>query len=311
MHIALTLDPFVDTDLLYAQQLGVDWIIGDMPAWDADTLAAARNRVEQAGLRLSGLACLPASLVAAAISEQPASGAATTRVCRIISDVGKAGIASVGYRWPCADPGLGICITAGRGSAVSLVHTIRSGESGATSEGREAMWYALQHFLRHVLPVAEASGVRLVYQTDVALAALPVGERILDTVQELDRMLEIAGSMWHGLDLDHGFATAVLGLRADEVIRHFGSRGAIFAARLRHLRLTGDGAEEHFMDEDRLAVLRALQAYQEVGFEGPLCPVAAPGMTDDSDWRHKGYAFNVGYLRGLLQTIGWRASASH
>ncbi|MCJ7550940.1 MAG: hypothetical protein MUQ30_14805, partial [Anaerolineae bacterium] len=105
MHLALTLNPFVDTDLLYAQQLGVDWIVGDVPAWDYDTLAAACNRVEKSGLVLCGLECLPASLVADALLGQPECEEAIDRVCRIITDVGKLGVPSLGYRWPPADSG--------------------------------------------------------------------------------------------------------------------------------------------------------------------------------------------------------------
>jgi len=98
MHLALTLDPFVDTDLLYAQQLGVDWIVGDVPGWDFDTLAAARNRVERSGLVLSGLGCLPASLVANALSGRGEREEAVDRICRIIADAGRLGIPSLEYR---------------------------------------------------------------------------------------------------------------------------------------------------------------------------------------------------------------------
>ena len=303
MHLALTLNPFVDADLLYAQQLGVEWIVGDLPGWDADTLGAARNRVVRAGLHLCALDCLPVSLLTAALSEQPSRIEATAQVCRIIEDAGKVGIPSVGYRWPTSDRSTSRNTTQGRGGAVSVVHPVLQGEAPAETEGRKVLWRTLSHFLERVVPVAEAAGVRLTYQTDVALAALPKGERILDSVSELDLLLEVAGSVWHGIDLDHGFATAVLGQRADEVIRHFGSRNAIFASRIRNLRRTDAGAREHFPDEDRLALLRALQAYREIGYEGPLCPIVAPDMTDDSLWRHKGQAFAIGYLRGLIQVL--------
>ena len=39
MQLALTLDPFQDADLLFAQQLGADQIMADVPGWDADTLS--------------------------------------------------------------------------------------------------------------------------------------------------------------------------------------------------------------------------------------------------------------------------------
>ena len=115
MHLALTLNPFVDSDLLYAQQLGVDWIVGDVPAWDLDTLAAARNRVERSGLHLCALECLPASLVADALLRQPGCEEALDRVCEIITEAGQLGIPSLGYRWPPAGSGYVVGTTTGRG----------------------------------------------------------------------------------------------------------------------------------------------------------------------------------------------------
>jgi len=308
MHLALTLNPFEDSDLLYAQQLGVDWIVGDVPAWDYDTLAAARNRVEKSGLVLSALDCLPTSLVADALLGQPECEEATDRVCRIVTDAGKLGISSLGYRWPPAHSGYVAETTTGRGGSVSAVYRIQDRERASQKPAREEMWQPLVHFLQRVVPVAEAAGVRLAYQTDITLVSLPENERILDSVAELGRLFQVVESPCHGLDLDHGFVTQVLGpragLQAVEVIRHFGSQKRIFAVRMRNLRRTDNGAQEHFLDEDRVATLRGLQAYLETGFEGPLRPIPSPGMTDDTEWRHKGYAFGIGYLRALLQVIG-------
>lgn len=312
MRLSLTLNPFSDSDLLYAQQLGVDWVVGDMPAWDSDTLAAARNRVEQSGLYLSALECLPTSLVTDALLGRAEREEAIERISRIITDVGRLGIPSLGYRWPPADAGKVLETTTGRGGASSAVFRLQDNEHTSMGPVREELWQALAHFLRCVVPVAEAAGVRLAYQTDVSLMSLPEERRILDSVTELDRLFQVAASPSHGLDLDHGFVTQVLdrraglqtGLKAVEVIRHFGRQKRIFAVRMRNLRRTASGAQEHFLDEDKVAILRALQAYQETGFEGPLCPVPSPGMTDDTEWRHKGYAFGIGYLRALLQAIG-------
>ncbi len=185
---------------------------------------------------------------------------------------------------------------------------MRDGNPTGSGEARERQWEALTRFLTRVMPVARDGGVRLVYRTDLAIASLPEASRILDSVAELDRLLETAGSSSHGLDLDHGFVTQVLAAPTDpggtEPIQHFGRREAIFAVRIRNLRHVDGGAEEHYLDEDRAALVAALQAYRGVGFKGTLCPIPAPEMTDDTEWRHKGAAFDIGYLRALLQALG-------
>lgn len=307
MHLAMTLNPFEDTDLLYAQQLGVDRIVGDVPAWDFETLAAARNRVEKAGLVLSALASLPVDLVTSALADGPEGAQALDRIGEIIADAGKLGIPCLGYGWFPASAGAPAGTVEGRGGASSAIYRVQIAADATQGERRARMWQALTRFLERAVPAAEAAGVRLAYRTDVALASLPPDARILDSVAELDRLFEIAASPNHGLDLDHGFVTRVLGAEAGletaEVIRHFGKDTRIFAVRLRNLQPADQGAREHFLDEDKVAILRALQAYREVGFEGSLCPIPSPAMTDDTAWRHKGYAFSTGYLRALLQAL--------
>ena len=303
MQLALTLNPLVDSDLLFAQQLGVDWIVGDLPAWDRDTLAAACNRVKHAGLHLSGLTCIPDSLVAGALSEQPERAAAPAQISRIIGDAGELGVPTLGYRLPVADVGSVAGTMPGRGGARHAVYRIRAATGAAPHERREALWHNLARFLQQVVPVAEAAGVRLAYRTELSVLALPEEERILDSVDELDRLFRIAPSPCHGLDLDHGFVMQ-LGPgtgSTTETIRHFGADKRIFAVRLRSLQATDTGALEAFLDEDRVAAVQAVKDYSKTRFEGPLCAVPSPSLPDDTAWRHKGAAFTVGYIRGLLQ----------
>ncbi len=307
MHLAMTLNPFEDSDLLYAQQLGVSWIVGDLPAWDYETLAAASNRVEKSGLYFSGLSSLPPHLLADALRVKPGKGMAADQVCQIITNAGRLGIPVLGYCLPFA-PSAGIVGTiTGRGGSLNAVYEIHDREQPAQQESREVMWLALTDLLQIIVPAAETAGVRLAYRADVSVLSQPEGKRILDSLQELDRLFEVAGSSHHGLDLDHGFLTQVIvqetDMKVDEVIQHFSMQKRIISVRMRNLRRTDQGARAHFLDEDRVDIIKALQAYKNYGFEGSLCPIPSPVMTGDSELRHKGYAFSIGYLRGLLQTI--------
>jgi len=305
MHLTYTLNPFKDTDLLFAQQMGVDWIIADVPAWDADTLAAAANRVMQAGLQLCSLSSLPADLATRA-SEGDAG--AVTRIRQIISDAGRLGIPAVSYRWPGLDCAGAVEPSGGRGASVSAVYGVENCEWADSQDKRKAMWSALTALLRKLVPDAESAGVRLVHQTDIALASLPTAERILDNVTELDQLSGVVGSPCHGLNLDYGFVTQVLapsaGVEPEDVLRQLGKSGGLFALQMRSLCHADRGAREVFLDEDRVAVLRALRVCRSIGFGGALLAVASPEMADDTVWRHKGHAFNTGYLRAMLQAIG-------
>ena len=58
-----------------------------------------------------------------------------------------------------------------------------------------------------------------------------------------------------------------------------------------------------FLNEGEVDLPQALLALQRVGFAGPLCAGPPPGLVGDTDWGHKGRAYDLGYLRAVLQTI--------
>jgi mannonate dehydratase len=308
MHLALTLNPFIDSDLQYAQQLGVHMIVGDLPAWDFDTLASARNRVEKSGLTLCALECLPSAMVTDALLGQPEGEGVIDQICQIITDMGALCIPTLGYRWPVADECHDMDTIPGRGESISRNYKILDATYDASdNRTREESWQALAFFLQRVVPIAVTSGVRLAYHTDISLVSLPESNRILDSVAELDRLFQVADSPYHGLDLDQGFLTQVLAKQVahkpEQIIRHYCQGRRIFAIRMHSLRRKNGGVVETFLDENKVEIISALQAYQAAGYAESLRPIPSPAMADDTEWRHKGQAYSIGYLRGLLQVI--------
>ena len=60
---------------------------------------------------------------------------------------------------------------------------------------------------------------------------------------------------------------------------------------------------EAFLNEGETDVPGALMALKKAGFNGPIRAVAPPGMVGDTEWGHKGRAYDLGYLKAVLQTI--------
>lgn len=298
MQLALTLDPFQDANLLFAQQLGADQILAEVPGWDTDTLSAACNRIRQGGLKVAGVESLSPSLYARAIAGQAGRDEEIAEVCRIIADLGQLGVPLLGYRWTLAAED-GAASVIGRGGTTSMVYAAGDRSAEITTEPQ---WQHLAYFLQRVLPAAEQAGVRLAYQAGVPTAG--AGDAWLDSAAGLERLFALAPSASHGLDLDHGLFAGMSDDEIGQIIRRWGQQQRIFAVRVRYLERTADGLTERFLDENRLALFRALQAYREVGFTGPLRPARSPEMADDTSWGHKGRAFSLGYLRALFQAIG-------
>ena len=90
----------------------------------------------------------------------------------------------------------------------------------------------------------------------------------------------------------------------DQHIRTLGRENKIFYVHFRNVVGTVPRYREVFPDQgdgDMVANLKALQA---VGFEGYVVPDHHFGLVGDTDWRHCSRAWQVGYIRGLLQTLG-------
>jgi hypothetical protein len=63
------------------------------------------------------------------------------------------------------------------------------------------------------------------------------------------------------------------------------------------------GGKQAFLDEGDVNLPRVLWALRKAGFSGPLLAYPAPGMVGDSEWGHKGRAYDLGYLKAVLQAI--------
>ena len=64
-----------------------------------------------------------------------------------------------------------------------------------------------------------------------------------------------------------------------------------------------DMEHQAFLDEGEVDLPRLLHALHENGFEGPVRAAAPPAMEGDEPWGYKGRAYDLGYLRALLQTV--------
>ena len=299
MQLALALDARRDDDLMFAQQLGVTDVLAtvnpgpDGRRWDAALLAGVRHRVESAGLVFAGLEGLwPHEDI---VLGRPARDEEIEKLCGFIRDAGAGGIPLIAYRWG-LDP-------AGTERADVALGTERREWPGSLTD--EQMWDNLDRFVSRLVPVAADAGVRMACHPDNAAAdSRSRTAPILNSAAALTRLLDTAPSPFHGLDFCHGCVDSMSGVDLLEAIRLFGGRQKIFTARLGNPG--GRGREEGhapFPDDGDMEMVRALQAYMEVGFDGPLLPCRSPGVVGDTAWGHKGHAYSTGYLRAMLQAL--------
>lgn len=174
----------------------------------------------------------------------------------------------------------------------------------------EQMWDNLAYFLERVLPAAEAAHVRLAAHPDDA----PIPEfmgvaRILSSFENFKRLVDAFPSPSNGIDFCQGTFSEMPGLDVLEAIRYFGGRKKIFFAHFRDTCGTVPQFSEVFMDDGDTDMTAAVQAFNEVGFDGLIRADHAPHMPGDNRFGHRSFAFQLGYMRGLFQAVEWMAAA--
>ncbi len=190
---------------------------GSPYSWTRDVLARHIDRIDRAGLVLDMVQLpLPSWGIVNHQSPGIVLGVPGERdreidgICRLIETLGELGIGAAKYNFNI----VGIPRTEserGRGGAVlsTFRHDQTTDDDVLTVAGRvdaDTMWERITYFLERVVPVAEASHVRLACHPHDPLTRPGYRgvDRVLGTVEGLKKFVQIAESPYHGLNFCQG-----------------------------------------------------------------------------------------------------------
>jgi len=162
-----------------------------------------------------------------------------------------------------------------------------------------------EYFIKAVLPVAEAEGLRLaLHPDDPPVPMLGGVARLFWRPEGFKRAFELAGNSeaW-ALDLCLGCCSEMTGGKANvrEMIEYFGPRGALAYIHFRDVRGTVPDFTECFIGDGNYDPAEVMELLIKNGFDGFLLDDHVPKMDGDSDWNHRGRAHAIGYMQGLLR----------
>lgn len=280
--------------------------------WETEDLLELKKLVEGRGFGLFGMSHTPFARWDKIIRGLPGRDQQVENWNKSLRNLGKAGIPMLQYNWVIdAAAWLGnwrtTDKTVGRGGArlVSFDYEVAK-KVPVTAFGEiteDEMWVNLTYFLKAVIPVAEEAGVKMVvHPADPQVPSIAGVARIIRSPEAYDRLFNIVKSDGNGMVFCLGCFSQML--EPEDVynaIRHFGAAKKIGYVHFRNVSGTREKFDEVYPDEGKLDMLKCIQLLKEVGYKDIIIPDHTPHGAGDTEYGHRGRAYAIGYMKGLMQ----------
>lgn len=315
---------FSDGKIPAAQGTGSGWGQPTGTGWSYDELVDLKRAVNASGLQLEAVENLDPLHWHDILLDGPKRAQQIEHLKRIIRDVGRAGIPTIGYNFSLAGVWGHSLVPLARGGAESLAYLGREGPREAPIPNgmvwnmvydpaapsgfmptveREELWQRFERFLNDVLPVAEEAGVRLAaHPDDPPMPSLRGTPRLMHTAAEYEKVLDLSPSPHNCLELCIGTLAEMPGSDIYEVVDHLSRRNRIGYIHFRNVQGKAPRYVEAFVDDGDTDMIQLLRILKRNDYQGVLIPDHTPRMTCDAPW-HAGMAFAMGYLRAGLRLI--------
>lgn len=329
-----------DEMLRFGAQLGVSSVqmnsplIENQDRWSVEDLRPLVEHCQRFGMKLEAIENVPLNALSKVMTGEEGRDEQIENYKHTIRAMGEAGIPVLGYNFMPNSVWTTDRNAPGRGGVT--VREFDLAAVGASPDGgrefmpdrpdwagglyhttveeeflsAETMWENYEHFMREVLPVAKAAGVKLaLHPDDPPVPVLGGVARIFANIDGFKRAEEIAnatgaGEAW-GLDLCLGCCSEMPGGKANvrAMIEHFGPRGRIFYVHFRDVKGSVPVFQECFIGEGNYDPAEIMLLLKQSGFTGFLLDDHVPHMDDDSSWNHRGRAHAIGYMQGLINMM--------
>lgn len=290
--------------------------------WTLDELTTLRAEINAAGLELEAIENFDPAHWHDVLLDGPKKREHLENVKTIIRRVGEAGIPIFGYNFSIA----GVCgrvkgpftrgeaISVGmdgpcntpmpRGMAWNMVYDARAMADFEPPITHEALWQRLANFLEEVLPIAEKAGVKLAaHPDDPPMPTMRGQPRLVYQPDMYQRLIDLRPSPANALEYCVGTIAEMAAGDVYEATDHYSKQGKLAYVHLRNVNGRVPSYHETFIDDGDVDMVRLLTILHHNGFDGVVIPDHTPQMSCDAPW-HAGMAHALGYMRGVLQTLG-------
>jgi mannonate dehydratase len=278
--------------------------------WDGDELMRWQDNCRAADMVLEAVRMDSAYII---MKEGPQRERYVELISENIRKAGRAGVKLVSYHWTMIPirrnftvPGRGHSIYDGFKLETDYIHLPPTTAAGRVSS--DEYWERIDHFLKHVVPVAREAKVRLaVHPYDPG--GLPLGYQEVDNWDAVNYMAAIRKYMalyddpYNGLCYEVGVTgESISDTNAQlPLLREMAERGKIVQVHFRNIRGGQGNFVEVYEDEGDTDMLNCVRVLRDTGWEGTLLPDHNPRHADDPK-KLQAFAFSYGYIEGLLRS---------
>lgn len=293
----------------------------DETLWTYDYMKSVVSMLGNYGLRVAAMENFAPNFWSDILLDGPRKTAQMDALKRLVEDAGRASIKVIGYNFSLAGVWGWRRLPVGRGGAVTSVFDAssfdaqapipdgmvwnmryRPGVEGAApiTVSEAELWQRLEWFLKELVPVAEAAGVRLAaHPDDPPMETLRGTARLVNQPSKYDRLTSIIDSPSNALEFCIGSLQEMTTGNVYDTTRRFARAGRIAYVHFRNVRGKVPHYEETFVDNGDVDMAEIVRILREEEFDGIMVPDHVPEVHSKAPW-HAGMAYTIGYMRALI-----------
>jgi mannonate dehydratase len=294
--------------------------------WTVQELRDLKSRIESCGLHFEAIENIDPAHWHDILLNGPKRALHIENVKTIIRRMGEVGIPILGYNFSLA----GVCGRFrgpfARGGATSvamdgpvdtpipngmvwnMIYDQHASAGTLKPVSEDELWNRLQRFLEEVIPVAEASGVRLAaHPDDPPMPTMRQQPRLVYQPRIYQKLLDIVPSPNNAMEFCLGTLAEMTENRLYEAVDRYSSQKRIAYVHFRNITGTVPHYHETFIDDGDIDMIRIMSILHRNGFDGLLIPDHSPQMICSAPW-HAGMAHTLGFMRAALMIIEQRSS---
>jgi mannonate dehydratase len=296
------------------------------PIWTYQGLRDLKTMIVAEGLELEALENFAPAHWHDVLLDGPRRAEQMEHLKRILRDVGRVGIRTMGYNFSVAGVWGRSEGPFARGGARSVAFQnptetpIPAGmvwnmvydpdrfdranaNDTVAPVGCEEIWRRFGAFLAEMIPVAEEAGVRLaLHPDDPPLPELRGAARLVYHPDQFQRVLDLQPSPMNAIEFCVGTVSEMAGADVYGAVDRYSRAGRIAYVHLRNVRGKVPHYHETFVDEGDTDMLRVLAILHANGYDGVIIPDHTPLLDCDAPW-HAGMAYALGWMRAALTAL--------